>query len=163
MTQAFLNHLATEIDALKSAGLYKSVRVITSKQKAEITVASGAHVLNGCATITSALPTMTTWRKRRRRPSTAMATAWPRCASSAARRRAQATRARIASFLGFEDSILYSSCFDANGGLFETLRGEENAIISDALNHASIIDGVRLSKASASATPTTTWRALEES
>ncbi len=86
---------------------------------------------------------------RRPKPrSTATATAWPRCASSAAPRRSTSSwRRRIAGFLGMEDAILYSSCFDANGGLFETLLSEEDAVISDALNHASIIDGVRLSKA----------------
>ena len=65
--------------------------------------------------------------------------------------------ARLTEFLGTEDTILYSSCFDANGGLFETLLGPEDAVISDELNHASIIDGVRLCKASASATTTATW------
>jgi glycine C-acetyltransferase len=69
----------------------------------------------------------------------------------------KAAGAKLSAFLGTEDTILYSSCFDANGGLFETLLGPEDAIISDALNHASIIDGVRLCKASAIATPTTTW------
>ena len=67
---------------------------------------------------------------------------------------------RLARFLGTEDVILYSSCFDANGGLFETLLDERDAVISDALNHASIIDGIRLCKASACATPTATWRNL---
>ena len=65
---------------------------------------------------------------------------------------------KLAEFLGMDDAILYSSCFDANGGLFETLLGPEDAVISDELNHASIIDGVRLCKASATATRTTTWR-----
>ncbi len=77
-----------------------------------------------------------------------MASAWPRCASSAAPRTSTASwRARWPRFLGTEDAILYSSCFDANGGLFETLLGEEDAVITDALNHASIIDGIRLCKA----------------
>ena len=76
------------------------------------------------------------------------ATAWVRCASSAARRPfIRNSNAGSAEFLGTDDTILYSSCFDANGGLFETLLDERDAIISDALNHASIIDGVRLCKA----------------
>jgi glycine C-acetyltransferase len=66
--------------------------------------------------------------------------------------------AELAAFHGTEDTILYAACFDANGGVFEPLFGEEDAIISDSLNHASIIDGVRLCKASATATRTTTWR-----
>ena len=82
------------------------------------------------------------------RASTGGATACPRCASSAARRRCTASsRSALSGFLGTEDTILYSSCFDANGGLFETLLADEDAIISDELNHASIIDGVRLCKA----------------
>ena len=87
-------------------------------------------------------------RRRQGRRSTATATACPRCASSAAPRTCtRSSRRGSSAFLGTEDTILYSSCFDANGGLFETLLGEEDAIISDALNHASIIDGVRLCKA----------------
>ena len=90
--------------------------------------------------------------------STAGATAWPRSASSAARSRSTSELGRqISEFLGTDDTILYSSCFDANGGLFETLLSAEDAIISDELNHASIIDGVRLCKAQRSATGTTTW------
>jgi 7-keto-8-aminopelargonate synthetase-like enzyme len=89
--------------------------------------------------------------------STRTASAWRRCASSAARSRCTSSSRRISKFLGTEDTILYGSCFDANGGLFETLLTEEDAIISDELNHASIIDGVRLCKASATATATTTW------
>ena len=72
---------------------------------------------------------------------------WPPYALSAARRTVTSSLKKLANFLGMEDAILYSSCFDANGGLFETLLGAEDAIISDALNHASIIDGVRLCKA----------------
>ena len=100
---------------------------------------------------------------RPRRRSTATAMAWPRCASSAARRRStSSSRPGFRSFLGMEDTILYGSCFDANGGLFETLLGEEDAIISDALNHASIIDGVRLSKAKRFRYANNDMAALEE-
>ena len=100
---------------------------------------------------------------RRRPRSTATATAWRRCASSAARRRStSSSRPAISSFLGMEDTILYGSCFDANGGLFETLLGEDDAVISDALNHASIIDGVRLSKAKRFRYANNDMAALEE-
>ena len=82
------------------------------------------------------------------RRSTTGATAWPRSASSAARRsRTRQLEKAISEFLGTEDTILYSSCWDANGGLFETILGPEDAVISDELNHASIIDGIRLCKA----------------
>ena len=81
-------------------------------------------------------------------PSSTGATAWPRFASSAARRsRTKQLEKAISEFLGMEDTILYSSCWDANGGLFETILGAEDAVISDELNHASIIDGIRLCKA----------------
>ena len=80
--------------------------------------------------------------------STTGATAWRRCGSSAARRsRTRSSSRRSREFLGTEDTILYSSCWDANGGLFETILGAEDAVISDELNHASIIDGIRLCKA----------------
>ncbi len=106
----------------------------------------------------SGSPTTMNWQRPARRRSIATAMAWPRCASSAARRRSTSSSSKPASqVFGLEDTILYSSCFDANGGLFETLLSEEDAIISDALNHASIIDGVRLSKAKRFAMPTTTW------
>ena len=148
MTSAFLSHLSTELDGLKSAGLYKSERVITSTQSAEIEVggAQGAEFLR--QQLSRPRRQRGAARGRQGTRSTATATAWPRCASSAARRRStSSSRRRSRRFLGMEDTILYGSCFDANGGLFETLLGEEDAVISDALNHASIIDGVRLSKA----------------
>ena len=91
--------------------------------------------------------------------STAGATASRRSASSVARKQIhKQLEEELSAFLGTEDTILYASCFDANGGLFETLLGPEDAVISDQLNHASIIDGIRLCKAKRFATPTTTWR-----
>jgi glycine C-acetyltransferase len=148
MTDAFLSHLATELDGLRSAGLYKSERVITSTQSAEIEVAGGARVLNFCANNYLGLADSDDLREAAKATLDAhgygMASVRFICGTQGLHKELEK---RIASFLGFEDAILYSSCFDANAGLFETLLSEEDAIISDALNHASIIDGVRLSKA----------------
>ena len=112
-----------------------------------------------CArTTTWAWPITPRSSRRPMRRSTTGATAWPRSGSSAGRRnRTRRLEQAISEFLGTEDTILYSSCWDANGGLFETILGAEDAVISDELNHASIIDGIRLCKASGSATRTTTW------
>jgi glycine C-acetyltransferase len=148
MTTAFLDHLRTELDGLKTSGLYKAERVITSKQSGEIEVASGAHVLNFCANNYLGLADndeiTQSAKQALDRYGYGMASVRFICGTQEEHKQLEA---RISSFLGMEDTILYSSCFDANGGLFETLLGEEDAIISDALNHASIIDGVRLSKA----------------
>ena len=148
MRDAFLSHLATELDGLKSAGLYKSERVITSMQKAEIEVAGGDRVLNFCANNYLGLADSEELRAAASagldRYGYGMASVRFICGTQEEHKQLEA---RISDFLGFEDTILYGSCFDANGGLFETLLGEEDAVISDALNHASIIDGVRLSKA----------------
>jgi glycine C-acetyltransferase len=148
MTSAFIAHLQSELDGLKSAGLYKSERVITSKQAGEIAVASGERVLNFCANNYLGLADneglADAGKKALDRYGYGMASVRFICGTQEEHKQLEA---RISSFLGLEDTILYSSCFDANGGLFETLLSEEDAIISDALNHASIIDGVRLSKA----------------
>lgn len=148
MRDAFISHLATELDGLKSAGLYKSERVITSMQSAEIEVAGGAHVLNFCANNYLGLADSEDLRAAAKagldRYGYGMASVRFICGTQEEHKQLER---RISDFLGFEDTILYSSCFDANTGLFETILGEEDAIISDALNHASIIDGVRLCKA----------------
>nr|WP_314085295.1 glycine C-acetyltransferase [uncultured Shinella sp.] len=148
MTSAFIAHLQSEIDGLKSGGLYKSERVITSKQAGEIAVASGERVLNFCANnylgLADNAELVEAGKAALERYGYGMASVRFICGTQEEHKQLEA---RISSFLGLEDTILYSSCFDANGGLFETLLGEEDAIISDALNHASIIDGVRLSKA----------------
>jgi glycine C-acetyltransferase len=148
MTSAFIAHLQSELDGLKSAGLYKSERVITSKQAGEIAVASGERVLNFCANNYLGLADneelADAGKKALDRYGYGMASVRFICGTQEEHKQLEA---RISSFLGLEDTILYSSCFDANGGLFETLLSEEDVIISDALNHASIIDGVRLSKA----------------
>ena len=148
MTASFTAHLRSELSALKSAGLYKAERVIVSKQAGEIEVASGAVVLNFCANNYLGLADNDELAAEAKRAldryGYGMASVRFICGTQEEHK---ALEARISAFLGLEDTILYSSCFDANGGLFETLLGEEDAIISDALNHASIIDGVRLSKA----------------
>jgi glycine C-acetyltransferase len=147
MTGAFLSHLSSELAELKSAGLYKSERVITSTQSAAIEVA-GRPVLNFCANNYLGLADSDELRYAAKaaldRYGYGMASVRFICGTQEEHKQLEA---KISSFLGMEDTILYGSCFDANGGLFETLLGEEDAIISDALNHASIIDGVRLSKA----------------
>jgi glycine C-acetyltransferase len=148
MTTAFLSHLRSELESLRQAGLYKSERVITSKQSGKIEVASGERVLNFCANNYLGLADSEDLAEAAKsaldRYGYGMASVRFICGTQEEHKELEA---RISSFLGMEDTILYSSCFDANGGLFETLLGEDDAIISDALNHASIIDGVRLSKA----------------
>lgn len=147
MTDAFISHLSNELTGLKSAGLYKSERVISSTQSAEIEV-GGEKVLNFCANNYLGLADSAELRaaatEALQRYGDGMASVRFICSTQEEHKKLEAT---ISSFLGLEDTILYGSCFDANGGLFETLLGEEDAIISDALKHASIIDGVRLSKA----------------
>lgn len=163
MTSNFLSHLRGELAALKDAGLYKSERVITSKQAGEIAVASGERVLNFCANNYLGLADneelAEAGKKALDRYGYGMASVRFICGTQEEHKQLEA---RISSFLGMEDTILYSSCFDANGGLFETLLGEEDAIISDALNHASIIDGVRLSKAKRFRYANNDMAALEE-
>ncbi len=148
MNKRFIAHLAGELKELKAAGLYKSERVITSMQSAEIEVAGGERVLNFCANNYLGLADSEELRNAAKaaldRYGYGMASVRFICGTQEEHKQLEAGLSR---FLGFEDTILYSSCFDANAGLFETLLGEEDAIISDALNHASIIDGVRLSKA----------------
>ncbi|MER8516579.1 glycine C-acetyltransferase [Mesorhizobium sp. M1060] len=146
MSAAFLSHIDNELQGLKSAGLYKSERVITSTQSAEIEV-GGDKVLNFCANnylgLADSAELRTAAKGALDRYGYGMASVRFICGTQEEHKQLEST---ISSFLGLDDTILYGSCFDANGGLFETLLGEEDAIISDALNHASIIDGVRLSK-----------------
>ncbi len=148
MVASFVGHIESEIEGLKEQGLYKSERVITSTQSGEIDVADGSHVLNFCANNYLGLadnPELVAAGKAAlERYGYGMASVRFICGTQEEHKQLEA---RIAGFLGMEDAILYSSCFDANTGLFETLLGPEDAIISDALNHASIIDGVRLCKA----------------
>ncbi|MEJ2291067.1 MAG: glycine C-acetyltransferase [Deinococcales bacterium] len=148
MTRAFLDHLRSETEALRRDGLYKDERIITSQQQALITVAGGDSVLNFCANnylgLANHPAVMEAAQQGIRERGFGMASVRFICGTQDIHKELEA---RLSQFLGTEDTILYSSCFDANGGLFEALLGPEDAIISDALNHASIIDGVRLSKA----------------
>jgi glycine C-acetyltransferase len=141
-------HITEELATLREAGLYKRERVIASPQAREIEVGSGERVLNFCANNYLGLADderlVAAANAAVDRYGYGMASVRFICGTQEEHK---ALEARIAGFLGMEDAILYSSCFDANTGLFETLFGAEDAIISDALNHASIIDGVRLCKA----------------
>ena len=163
MTSAFISHLRNELLGLKEAGLYKAERVLTSKQAGEIAVLGGARVLNFCANNYLGLADneelAEAAKKALDRYGYGMASVRFICGTQEEHKQLEA---RISAFLGMEATILYSSCFDANGGLFETLLSEEDAIISDALNHASIIDGVRLSKAKRFRYANNDMAALEE-
>lgn len=148
MSDAFIAHLRSQIESAKEEGLYKRERVITSQQKADIDVSNGDHVINFCANNYLGLanhPDLIEAAKAGL-DSHGFGVASVRfiCGTQDIHKQLEGA---ISHFLGTEDTILYPSCFDANGGLFETLLGPEDAIISDALNHASIIDGVRLCKA----------------
>ncbi|MCG8434461.1 MAG: aminotransferase class I/II-fold pyridoxal phosphate-dependent enzyme, partial [Gammaproteobacteria bacterium] len=148
MNQAFLEHLRTEIKGLHEAGLYKDERVIVSQQQADIEVSEGGHVLNFCANNYLGLANnpalIAEGQKALDRHGYGLASVRFICGTQDVHKELEK---RISEFLKMEDTILYSSCFDANAGLFETLLSEQDAVISDALNHASIIDGVRLCKA----------------
>lgn len=143
-----LSHLNAELAGLKEAGLYKSERYISSKQNADITVSPDDHVLNFCANNYLGLadsPLLIDAAKRALDEyGFGLASVRFICGTQTIHKTLERS---ISRFLGMDDTILYSSCFDANGGLFETMLTAEDAIISDELNHASIIDGVRLCKA----------------
>ncbi len=147
-SSALTRHYAEELDAIRAQGLFKSERIITSPQSAEITLEDGRKVLNFCANnylgladhpdlIQAAKDALDTH-------GFGMASVRFICGTQDLHKQLEK---QIADFFGKQDTILYAACFDANGGLFEPLLGENDAIISDALNHASIIDGVRLCKA----------------
>ena len=148
MTQSFVSHLSSELDELKTAGLYKSERVISSTQAGTVSLDSGRSVINLCANnylgLSDHPELIEAGRAALSRYGYGMSSVRFICGTQAPHKELED---RLSAFLGMEDTILYSSCFDANAGLFETLLGPEDAIISDALNHASIIDGVRLCKA----------------
>jgi len=143
-----LQDLAQRTEELRQEGLFKAERVITSTQGAQISVAGGGEVLNFCANnylglagdprlVAAAHTALDRWGY-------GLSSVRFICGTQGVHKELEE---RLSEFLGTDDTILYSSCFDANGGLFETLLGPEDAVISDALNHASIIDGVRLCKA----------------
>src|SRR6184192_599299 len=148
MLGSLKQHLARQLDEIRQAGLYKAERVITSPQDARICVGDSRDVLNLCANnylglaehpavVKAAHEALDRWGY-------GLSSVRFICGTQSIHKQLEA---RLSEFLGAEDTILYSSCFDANGGLFETLLGPEDAVISDELNHASIIDGIRLCKA----------------
>ena len=145
---AFISHIEKELADIRDAGLYKPERVITSPQAGNITVSSGERVLNFCANNYLGLaddPRLIEAAKQALdKYGDGMASVRFICGTQEIHKELEK---KLAGFLGMEDTILYSSCFDANTGLFETILDEQDAVISDALNHASIIDGVRLCKA----------------
>jgi len=148
MFGAFQQHLQKQLAEIRGAGLYKNERVITTPQDSRIRVSTGAEVLNMCANnylglaehsevLRAAHDGLDKWGY-------GLASVRFICGTQQIHKQLEQ---KLTEFLGTEDTILYTSCFDANGGLFETLLGAEDAIISDELNHASIIDGIRLCKA----------------
>ncbi len=148
MIDAFKKHLDAQLAGIRSAGTYKRERVIATPQGTAIRVADGRPVLNFCANnylglaqhpavAAAAKEAIDQWGY-------GLASVRFICGTQGIHKQLEA---KLTEFLGTEDTILYSSCFDANGGLFETLLGAEDAVISDELNHASIIDGIRLCKA----------------
>ncbi|WP_444905890.1 glycine C-acetyltransferase [Microbulbifer sp. SSSA008] len=146
--EQFFEHLRSELKQIDADGLYKRERIITSQQAAEIQVNNDTQVLNFCANNYLGLanhPDLIEAAKQGlEQYGFGMASVRFICGTQDIHK---ALESRLSEFLQTEDTILYTSCFDANGGLFETLLGPEDAIISDSLNHASIIDGVRLCKA----------------
>jgi len=143
-----LARLNTTLDEIRAAGLYKTERVITTPQSVEIKVQSGEEVLNFCANNYLGLAdnpeVIAAAHKALDDHGFGLASVRFICGTQDLHKQLEKT---ISTFFGTDDSILYTSCFDANGGLFETILGPEDAVISDALNHASIIDGIRLCKA----------------
>ncbi|WP_322997596.1 glycine C-acetyltransferase [Castellaniella sp.] len=148
MSQAFLADARARIGQLQTDGFYKSERIIASQQAAQIQLADGAQVLNFCANNYLGLANDPRLIESAQAGLAAdgfgMASVRFICGTQSGHK---ALESELAHWLGMGDAILYSSCFDANGGLFEALLDEQDAIVSDALNHASIIDGVRLCKA----------------
>ncbi|MEX2151204.1 MAG: glycine C-acetyltransferase [Steroidobacteraceae bacterium] len=148
MDQALLKRLESQLAELGRDGLFKRERIIASSQDAVVRLEDGREVLNLCANNYLGLANhpalVSAAHAALDRYGYGMASVRFICGTQTVHRELER---RLSAFLGTEDTILYSSCFDANGGLFETLTDENDAIISDALNHASIIDGIRLSKA----------------
>ena len=151
--KAALESYLKELDAIREAGTWREERIITTPQRDVIDTTKKAHVVNMCANnylgladnpelIAAAKASYDRW-------GFGLSSVRFICGTQEIHKELER---RIADFVGTDDAILYSSCFDANGGLFETITGPNDAIISDELNHASIIDGVRLAKAK-----TTTW------
>ncbi len=157
------DHLQKELQDIKDAGLYKEERIITSHQKADITVSSGDNVLNFCANNYLGLSDhprlIEAAKKGLDTRGYGMSSVRFICGTQDVHRELEQ---KIAKYFGTEDTILYAACFDANGGVFEPILTKEDAIISDELNHASIIDGVRLCKAQRYRYKTANMESLEE-
>lgn len=162
MLAYFKDYLQTELAKLKEEGLYKAERVISSQQQARVTVKEG-EVINLCANnylgLANNAELISAGQEALSKYGYGMASVRFICGTQTPHKQLEK---KISQFLGMEDTILYSSCFDANTGLFETLLGPEDAIISDALNHASIIDGIRLCKAARYRYANNDMQALEE-
>ena len=143
------NALAEELDQIRQAGLYKNERIIVSDQAANITVEGGDEVLNFCANnylgLSNNPELIEAAKAAMDQYGFGLSSVRFICGTQDQHKQLESSVSR---FLGTEDTILYTSCFDANAGLFETILGPEDAVVSDELNHASIIDGVRLCKAS---------------
>lgn len=158
-----LKHLETTLEEIRTAGLYKTERVITTPQSVEIKVKGGEEVLNFCANNYLGLAddpqVIDAAHKALDDHGFGLASVRFICGTQDLHKQLEAT---ISEFFGTDDTILYTSCFDANGGLFETLLTDEDAVISDALNHASIIDGIRLCKAQRHRYPNSDMQALEK-
>ena len=148
MYQNFKSYLEMELTAIEQAGLYKNERIIVSPQGAVIRIADGKEVLNFCANnylgLSNNQALIEAAKKGLDSHGYGVSSVRFICGTQDIHKQLEASVSR---FFGTEDTILYAACFDANGGVFEPLLGEEDAIISDSLNHASIIDGVRLCKA----------------
>ena len=148
MDRGFLDRLASQTEDLKGAGLFKPERVLSTPQQPVVKLADGRELINLCANNYLALANHPSIREAAHqaldRYGYGMASVRFICGTQDVHKELEA---RLSAFLRMDDTILYSSCFDANGGLFETLLDEQDAVISDALNHASIIDGIRLCKA----------------
>ena len=161
MSKAITARLASELHEIRDAGLYKEERIILGPQGSEIAVGR-TEVLNFCANNYLGLsnePALVDAAKRGLDEfGFGMSSVRFICGTQTAHKTLET---KLSNFLGFEDTILYTSCYDANGGLFETLLNKDDVIISDALNHASIIDGVRLCKASRERYPNADMEALE--
>jgi len=158
-----LRHLETTLEEIRTAGLYKTERVITTPQSVEIKVKGGEEVLNFCANNYLGLAddpqVIDAAHKALDDHGFGLASVRFICGTQDLHKQLEAT---ISEFFGTDDTILYTSCFDANGGLFETLLTDQDAVISDALNHASIIDGIRLCKAQRHRYPNSDMQALEK-
>lgn len=148
MTQEFLDFLHVQINELKNKGLYKQEREIKSPQQSIVTISNDQKVINLCSNnylgLANNLEVIAAAKQGLDQYGFGLSSVRFICGTQTVHKRLEK---KLSDFLGMDDTILYSSCFDANGGLFETLLGPEDAVISDELNHASIIDGIRLCKA----------------